>query len=172
MRSDWRRTQRRSDWRRLVLPARKPLRSLPLGDRRPFKLSKALCAAAHSDAPCLAVGGLKSSSGSYLVQVAQSLPRPDSERPTTQYACRLRGYDAPTALSWRNECASSPAAHLSPHSDHYPRSLLLCGGTGRAYLFKADPAELAKPRQGKHAIGTVAPSFLHTRCYYRVCSLI
>ena len=113
MRSDWRRTQRRSDWRRLVLPARKPLRSLPLGDRRPFKLSKALCAAAHSDAPCLAVGGLKSSSGSYLVQVAQSLPRPDSERPTTQYACRLRGYDAPTALSWRNECASSPAAHLS-----------------------------------------------------------
>ena len=107
-------------------------------DRRPFKLSKALCAVAHCEMPyipppppqpppppapdradggmggrCLAVGGLKSSSGSFLVQAAQALPRPTAERPTKQFACRLRSDDKPISLSWRDECGP-PLCRLPP----------------------------------------------------------
>ena len=118
--------------RRRSLPCLLTARRVCTGsDRRPFKLSKALCAVAHDESPCaaglwrrsarrrvrltracpcttrscLAIGGLKSSSGSHSVQVAQSLPRPSSERPMKQYACRLHADDVPVSLSWRKECA-------------------------------------------------------------------
>ena len=134
-----------TDWRTLAVRSQpSSVEMCSLSDRRPFKLSKATCAAAHSDLPCLAVGGLKSSSGSFLVQAAQALPRPAAERPAKQYACRLSADDKPTSLAWRD-------------------STLLCGGsTGRAYLFHADPAELAQPRQGKHA------TELGARCEYAI----
>ena len=66
----------------------------------PTTHSQATCAAAHDSTHCLAVGGHKSSSGSYLVQVAQALPKPPADAPAGQYACRLDPQDVPTSLAW------------------------------------------------------------------------
>ena len=92
------------------------------------------------------------------MQAAQALPRPAAERPTKQFACRLRSDDKPISLSWRDECGPRPTVPPSTVEKYLktacPRSALLCGGsTGRAYIFSADPAELGQPRQGKHATG-------------------
>lgn len=69
---------------------------------------------------CLAVGGLKSSSGSFLVQAAQALPRPTSERPMKQYACRLSSDDKPLSLAWRDRYV------LSPQSRSLPQPIVSC----------------------------------------------
>lgn len=67
---------------------------------------------------CLAVGGLKSSSGNFLVQAAQALPRPTSEQPMKQYACRLNGDDRPLSLAWRDRCVLSLNTRAWPGQSH------------------------------------------------------
>lgn len=126
---------------------------------------------------CLAVAGLKSSSGGHLIQVAQVSPRPSSEAPLEQLVCRLEDLtnDAPVCLAWRGRYVYAPSrAHSTAATTVSPfgfaifcgwaahsscglprcRSLVCGASSGSAYVFDTDVSALAKRRHRKHATGT------------------